>query len=160
MTRAAQSQQSEVDLEAVALAPAEQLLLWSIRAWASVRRSGERPEPVIGAALGKRSSARAAALFSAWMQSVEAGANRRLQIQCAACAALCPDEARLLLACGLAPVSMDAGGDMLRPILTDAEPAMALARVLNRVMAADGWKLPARLNFDFADVKPISPTLH
>ena len=160
MNRAAQVQQSQVDLEAAALAPAERLLLWSIRAWASARRCGERPEPVIGAALGKRSSARAAALFSAWMQSVEAGASRPLQIQCAACADLCPDEARLLLACGLAPVAMDAGGDMLKPILADAEPAMALARVLNRVMASDGWKLPARLNFDFADVRPISPTLH
>jgi hypothetical protein len=160
MDRAAHFQQSQVDLEAAALAPAERLLLWSIRAWASVRRAGQRPEPLIGAALGKRSSARAAALFSAWMQAVEAAAGRRLQIQCAACAALCPDEARLLLACGLASVSMEAGGDMLRPILTDAEPAMALARVLNRVMAADGWKLPARLGFDFAEVRPISRTLH
>jgi hypothetical protein len=160
MTRAAPARASQSKLQAEVLSPGERLLLWSMRAWAAMRQEGGRPEPVVGAALGARASPRAVALFGAWMQAVEASALNRIQIHAAACAALGTDEARLLIACGLAPVAMEAGEDLLRPLLSDPEPAMALARALNRTLAADGWSLPARFNCAFAEVRPQSRTLH
>jgi hypothetical protein len=146
--------------QAEALAPAERLLLWCMRAWATVRLSGERPQTSLIPMLSARASPRAAALFGAWMQAIEAGASRKLRIQCGACTILSPDEERLLLAAGLAPVAMEAGHGLLRPLLPDPEPTMALARALNRTLAADGWRLPARLSGGFAELQPQSPTIH
>jgi hypothetical protein len=160
MTHANPVRATQSQLQADVLSPAERLLLWSMRAWATLRQEGDRPEPVVGAALGARASPRAVALFGAWMQAVEASARGRIQIHSAACAALGQDEARLLIACGLAPVDTEAGERLLRPLLADPEPAMALARALNRVLAADGWSLPARFNCAISDVRPSSRTIH
>jgi hypothetical protein len=144
----------------VALAPAELLLLWAMRAWANVRISGARPQTLLAEALGAKTSPRSAALFCAWMQAVEASARRRLQIHRVACAGVTADERSLLLACGLAPVALETGEGLLQPMLGDAEPAMGLARALNAAFAADGWLLPARFDCMLCEARPTNRTLH
>ena len=135
--------------------PGEQLLLAAVRVWAQARVQGCRPHRHVADALAARSSRRVGALFVAWMQAVEADTLRPIQIRCAGCGGLSDDEERLIVACGIAPVAMDLGEQLLAPMLREPGVAMALGRSLNAAMAADGWRLPARIG-----APAPAPTLH
>jgi len=136
--------------------PGEQLLLSAVRVWAHARVQGQRPHAHVAQALAARASRRVGALFVAWMQALEAASLRPIQIRCPDCGGLSSDEERLIVACGLAPVSMDVAERLLAPLLRDPGVPMTLARSLNAAMAADGWPLPARLD----DPAQPRPTLH
>jgi hypothetical protein len=62
-----------------ALAPAGQLLIWSLEGWASARIAGDAPHGPLGAVLTAKTSARAAALFIAWIQAIEAARLRPIR---------------------------------------------------------------------------------
>lgn len=126
-------------------APAEHLLLSSLAAWAAARHAGEPPQPLLGAALTERASPRAAALFLAWVQAIEAGCVRPLCAHCADCGGLSDDLQRLVAACGLSPVAFEMGEALVAPLVRDPCQVMTLARALNAALAACGWPLPARL---------------
>jgi hypothetical protein len=78
---------------------------------------GERPDIATGRLIAWRASGRAAALFVAWMQAVEAARRRPLQIHCAHCRGASVDEQRLIFAMGVAPIDMDLGEILLAPLL-------------------------------------------
>jgi hypothetical protein len=143
-----------------ALAPAERLLITSLMAWAQAR-SHDQPTRLVAETLAARASARAAALFSAWVQAIEAGGLRPLQAQCPHCGGAGPDVQRLVVACGIAPVDLDLGRRLLAPIVRDPGPVTILGRSLNAALAASGWPLPARLGPPAAEPPPVRPrTLH
>jgi hypothetical protein len=141
-------------LESDALTPAEKLLIVSLRAWSTVRRQGRSPHALIAPALARRTSARAAAMFAAWVQAVEAAARRPLRPDCDCCGGAPVDLQRLVVACGLAPLDLDLGAEILAPVVHDAEAVMVLARSLNGALADCGWRLPVRLS------EPERRTLH
>lgn len=127
------------------LAPAERLLIASLLAWAQARRQGLPPQRALGALLAARASPRAAALFAAWAQAIEADSLRPLQAECPHCGGAGPDVQRLVAACGVAPVDLGLGERLIAPLVRDPAMVMILARSLNAALAASGWPLPARL---------------
>ncbi len=127
------------------LAPAEQLLFCSLRAWLAAREAGEGCTRVVAQSLGWRTSPRAGALFAAWAQAIDASRRRPLHAECPRCGGLSPDLQRLVVACGLAPVDLEVGATLLEPLVTETECAMVLARSLNAALAEAGWPLPARI---------------
>jgi hypothetical protein len=137
--------------------PAERLLYLGIRGWVSARRQGAAPGELVGGAIARRTSGRAAALFTAWIQAVEAGGLRPIEIQCADCGGVSQDEQRLVIACGGAPVAFDEAQALLEPLVRDAQAITVLGRALNFALAQAGWRLPCRLGPEpFAH----TPTLH
>jgi hypothetical protein len=135
--------------------PAERLLYLAIRGWLSARRQGVPPGAAVGGAIAKRTSPRAAALFTAWIQAVEAGRLRPIEISCADCGGASQDEQRLVVACGGAAVAFDEAQALLAPLVRDAEAIALLGRSLNFALAQAGWRLPCRL-----EPAPMTPTLH
>lgn len=127
------------------LTPGEKLLLTGLRAWAAARTSGETPQHRVLSAIASKSSNRAAALFSAWIQAVEADSLRPIQAECDHCGGAAPDLQRLVVACGVAPVAFEMGERLLEPLVSDPRAVMILARSLNAALASSGWPLPARL---------------
>lgn len=125
--------------------PGEMLLIAGLRGWVQLRSAGETPHTVIGRAMSRKTSARAAALFVAWLETIEAAGRRPIQVQCRTCGGISNDEQRLVVACGLATTAFDVGAELLEPLLVDGEQAMVLARSLNLALAECGWRLPARL---------------
>lgn len=123
----------------------ERLLLGAIRQWASLRAAGERPNRLVAQALAFRASNRVGGLFVAWMQSVEAGLRRPIEVQCPVCGGISTDEQRLVVSCGLAGAATGLGEELLEPLLLDAQPVMVLARALNAALRVDGYPLPVRL---------------
>jgi len=131
--------------QTAALAPAERLLLGSLRGWAAARRAGQRPHRAIAAALTARAGGRVAALFLGWVQAVEAASLRPIQAECAHCGGASLDLQRLVVACGVAPVDFELGERLVEPLVSDTQTVMTLARALNAALAASEWRLPARL---------------
>lgn len=127
----------------IQVAPAEKLLLASLRAWTE-SPTPEMRRKVCGV-LAHRTDARVGALFCAWIQAVEAGRLRPMVTRCQHCEGPGPDVQRLVLACGLAPVDMDLGGDLIGSLVFDTEGVMILARALNAALCACGWPLPSRV---------------
>jgi hypothetical protein len=125
--------------------PGERWLLSSMRGWASLRLAGERPQASMASTLADQASDRAATLFIAWMQAVEATLLRPIQIHHPGCNRISPDEQRLVAACGLAPIAPELGEELLGPLLLGAETVMVLGRMLNAALRAAGLYLPARL---------------
>lgn len=145
--------------QVAALAPAEDLLLCSLRGWAAGRLARQRPHQAITAALTAKAGGRVAALFLAWVQGVEAASLRPLQAECAHCGGISPDLQRLVAACGLAPVAFELAERLIEPLVSDSRMVVTLARALNAALASAGWPVPARLA-----AEPRSPgsvrTLH
>ena len=142
----------------------ERLLLTAMREWAGLRLSAERPNRRVAQALAFRSSNRVAGLFVAWMQAVESGLQRPIQIQCGgaceACGGLSMDEQRLIVSCGLATTAPGIGEEILETLLIDPQPVMVLARALNAALSAEGYPLPARLRPEPVETSIATPTLH
>ena len=142
----------------------ERLLLSAMREWAGLRLSDERPNRRVAQALAFRSSNRVAGLFVAWMQAVESGLQRPIQIQCGgacgACGGLSMDEQRLIVSCGLAATAPGIGEEILGALLIDPQPVMVLARALNAALSAEGYPLPARLRQTPIETSVATPTLH
>ena len=82
------------------LAPAEKLLLASLSAWAASPTTALRR--LVCRALADRTDGRVAALFSAWIQAVDAARLRPMIRCCSRCEGPGPDLQRLVLACGVA----------------------------------------------------------
>ena len=91
-----------------------------------------------------KASPRAASLFLAWIQAVEAGSRRPLALTCGHCGGLSTDAQRLIVACGLAPTDRRLAEALLAPVVHEPPMVMMLARSLNAALAAAGWPLPAR----------------
>ncbi len=140
--------------------PGEMLLIAGLRGWVQLRSAGEAPHSVIGRAMSRKTSARAAALFVAWLETVEAAGRRPIQVQCPNCGGISNDEQRLIVACGLATSAFDVGVELLEPMLIDGESAMVLARSLNLALADCGWRLPARLGRPAIGHSSPQRTLH
>ena len=141
-------------------APGERLLLDGLRRWAASRIAGERPHDDVSRLIAWRTSPRAAALFVAWMQAVEAGRARPIQIHCRHCVGASTDEQRLIVSVGLAQVDMEMGEALLNPLIANAGCVMSLARALGVALAAEGKAVPARLlNEPIVDGSG-RPTLH
>lgn len=145
-----------------ALAPAERLLFAALQGWATLRARGERPHSQIAPLLAHKTSGRAAALFVAWIEAVEAASVRPLQIECPSCRGPAPDAQRLIVACGVAPVAPAMAEAILAPLLLGPETVMRLGRSLNAALAAEGWPLPARIENprSTADTATRPRTLH
>lgn len=126
------------------LHPAERLLFAALRAWATARIAGERPHAHVSDALAQKASSRAASLFLAWIQAVEAGSRRPLALTCSHCGGMSTDAQRLIVACGLALTDRRLAEALLAPVLHEPAMVMMLARSLNTALAAAGWPLPAR----------------
>lgn len=125
--------------------PGEMLLIAGLRGWVQLRNAGEEPQSVIGRAMSRKTSARAAALFVAWLEMIEAASRRPIQVQCRSCGGISTDEQRLVVACGLSTSAFDVGAELLEPLLIQSEQVMVMARSLNLALADCGWRLPARL---------------
>ncbi|MET0274487.1 MAG: hypothetical protein ABW360_15985 [Phenylobacterium sp.] len=139
--------------------PAERLMFWSLRAWASARHAGEPPQAPLGELLAAKTSARVAALFMAWVQAVEAASLRPIRGECPHCGGASGDLQRLVVACGIAPVAFELGERLLEPLVSDTRTVMVLARSLNAALAAAGWPLPARVGV-LAALPAASETVH
>ena len=131
--------------QATQLAPGENLLICSLRAWAAARCAGEPPQKPVTLALGKRTNPRVASLFVAWIQAIEASTRRPIRAECCSCGGAAPDLQRLVVACGVAPVALDLGEKLIAPLVSNPQAVMVLARSLNAALADAGWPLPARL---------------
>ena len=131
--------------QGVDLMPGENLLICGLRAWAAARCAGEAPHRPVSQALARRTNARVAALFLAWIQAVEASILRPILAECDHCGGAAPDVQRLVVACGVAPVAFDLGEKLIAPLVSDPQGVMILARSLNAALAQAGWPLPARL---------------
>src|SRR6478752_1036292 len=136
----------------------ERLLLSAMRQWAALRSAGEPPARLVAQALAFRASNRTGGLFVAWIQSIEAGLRRPLQVECPACGGISTDEQRLMVSCGLAAAATAAGEALLEPLLVDSRPTMVLARALNATLRVDGYPLPVRLR-DGASDEPAETVL-
>jgi len=123
----------------------ERLVLESLRCWAASRMDGGHPIVASRRLIAWRTSERVAALFVAWMNAVEEGRRRPIQIHCRRCRGASNDEQRLILAMGVASVDMELGETLLTPLLIDPGAVMALARALGAALAAGGLPLPARI---------------
>ncbi|MDO8799963.1 hypothetical protein [Phenylobacterium sp.] len=148
------------------LSPAERLLFAALRGWAGLRAAGRPPQDEVVPLLTQKASARASALFVAWIHAIEAACRGPLQIECPGCGGALADAQRLIVACGVSPVAPDMAHALLSPLLFDTQLVVQMGRRLNAALAADGWPLPARL----ADPQPVPdepvprtgalPTLH
>jgi hypothetical protein len=94
--------------------------------------------------LAARASGRVAAVFVAWMQAVEAGGRRPMRVGAVDCGAMWEDEARLVLACGLAATASQISVELLEPLVHEPESVTVLAASLSAALAAAGWALPVR----------------
>lgn len=142
------------------LHPAERLMFAALRAWAHARIAGERPHDHVADALTQKASARAASLFLAWIQAVEASTRRPLALTCSHCGGLSTDAQRLIVACGLAPTDRRLAEALLAPIVREPTMIMMLSRQLNGALATAGWPLPARGLEGEATHVPERTTLH
>ena len=124
----------------------ERLLVGAVIVWAAARRGRQTPNRAVADVLAQRAGPRVAALFVAWIQSVEAACLRPMETECPGCGGVGLDLQRLVVACGVAPVDMDVGEQLLAPLVSDPAGVMTLARGLNAAMAQAGWPLPARLH--------------
>jgi hypothetical protein len=130
---------------AAAAAPSERLLLTALQAWAGAGGSEPvRPEE-LARVIAWRTSARVAAVFTAWLHAIEAARVRPIEAQCPGCGGPSTDVQRLVVACGIAPVDAALGERLIEPLVSDAHAVMVLGRFLNTALAAAGWPLPARL---------------
>jgi hypothetical protein len=141
------------------MAPAERLLLGSLRGWAAGRLEGHVPHQAVANALAWRTSGQVAAIFLSWVQAIEAGCRRPIQADCPECGGASVDLQRLVIACGVAPVDAELSARLLEPLVTDPVQMMLLSQRLNRAFAASGWPLPARLPAGHQPAAP-PPTLH
>ena len=142
---------------ACVLSPPERLLLLAIRSWVCARNMGEPPSLRMIPTLAAKTSDRVAALFSAWMQTVEAGCRRPIRIQPTSCGCLSPDERRLVVSCDVGAVSVAAARAHLDPLMSETRAAAVLGRSLNAALAWAGWRLPVPSG---AASSTVAPTLH
>lgn len=124
------------------IAPGERLLIGALQVWIG-RGEGRR---TLVRALAWRTSRRVAAAFAAWMGAVEAASLGPLAAVCPHCGGASQEVQRLVVACGLAPVDLELGAQLIAPLVREADSVMVLARLLNAALAEAGWPLPARLS--------------
>lgn len=127
-------------------APGERLLLAALQAWAAARSTGERPNDQVTARLARKTSPRTAALFTAWIQAIEAGSRRPIEVECPGCGDISADLQRLVVACGVAPVSLEIAEALLAPLVSETHAIALLGRSLGVALDRDGWRLPVRLH--------------
>lgn len=127
------------------LRPAERLLLAGLRTWARARVDGAAPHGFVRAGFASVASPRTAALFTAFMDRLERHCLRPLEVHFPCCSAYSADEQRLVLACGVCRVAGDIAEQLLRPLVDDPIPLLALSRSLNASLASEGLDLPVRL---------------
>jgi hypothetical protein len=149
---------AEPDAPVETLAPGERLLLDGLRGWAASRAIGCCPQATAQRILGWRASRRVAALFCAWMQSLECSVRRPIRAYCRHCDGVGPDEGRLIQAIGVCAIDLAAGEALLAPLSLDPTAALVIARALNTALAEEGFPIPARL--EDALPRPPAPTLH
>jgi hypothetical protein len=141
------------------LRPAERLLLAGLRTWARARVDGAAPHGYVQAGFASIASPRTAALFTAFMDRLERHCRRPLEVHLPCCPAYSADEQRLVLACGVCRVAEDIAERLLRPLIDDPIPLLALSRGLNASLASDGFDLPVRL-LDKVESPPDQHTFH
>ncbi len=121
------------------------------------------PHRPLGAVLTAKTSARAAALFIAWAQAIEAASLRPIRAQCAHCGGASADLQRLVAACGIAPWRSARGERLIESLVSEPRAIMILARSLNDALFQAGWPLPARLVapvHEAVDHPDQAPTMH
>jgi hypothetical protein len=148
----------ESDAPVETLAPGERLLLDGLRGWAFSRAIGCCPQAAAQRILGWRASRRVAALFCAWMQSIESSVRRPIRAYCRHCGGVGPDERCLIQAVGVSVIDLAAGEILLEPLSVDPTGALVIARALNAALTEEGFPIPAR--FDDGAVEPAGPTFH
>ena len=141
-------------------APGEWLLLDALRRWAAVRMRRGAPEASVRQLFAWRTSPRAGAMFSAWMQLVESQRRRPIQIHCLPCAGASLDERCLVASVGVSAVDLEVGGALLGQMVENPGEVMVLGRSLNLALSASGLALPARLCDKCAARRPQAATLH
>jgi hypothetical protein len=149
---------AEPDVPVEDLAPGERLLLDGLRGWAASRTIDCCPHAAARRILGWRTSQRVAALFCAWMQSVESSVKRPIRAYCRHCRGVGSDERRLIQAVGLSVIELAAGESLLEPLCVDPTGALVIARALNAALTAEGFPVPARL--DGGCGEQAGPTFH
>lgn len=126
-------------------APGERLLIEAMRRWASHRMAGVRPHHAVRCLLSWKASERAAALFTAWMEEVEASRARPIHMQCAQCGGLSEDEQRLVVSVGVAPINLTLAERVTATLLHEPGRLAVLSRALNAALAASDMRVPARI---------------
>lgn len=126
-------------------APGERLLIEAMRRWASHRMAGVRPHHAVRCLISWKASERAAALFTAWMEEVEASRSRAIHMQCANCGGLSEDEQRLVVSVGVAPLNLLLAERVTAPLLCQPERLAVLSRALNAALSAAHMRVPARI---------------
>lgn len=154
MTDAPERDAPKTDVPVETLAPGERLLLDAFRGWAASRAIGCCPEAAARRILGWRASRRVAALFCAWIQSVESSVRRPIRAYCRRCCGVGPDERRLIGAVSLSVIDFAAGETLLQPLSVAPTGALVIARALHAALAEEGFAIPAR--FD----EPLASTFH
>jgi hypothetical protein len=153
-----ESDAPESDAPVEDLTPGERLLLDGLRGWAASRAIDCCPHATAQRILGWRTSRRVAALFCAWMQSIESSVRRPIRAYCRHCRGVGPDERRLIQAVGLSVIELAAGESLLEPLSADPTGALVIARALNAALAEEGFPVPARL--DVGRCVQSGPTFH
>lgn len=126
----------------------ERLLLAGLRAWARCRIDREAPGELVRQAIACVTSEQVAALFTAFMETVEGVGRRPLRTHVGACPGYGEDEQRLVLACGLSAIEPEIAVRLLDPLVKDPAAVVCFARALNAALCADGLALPVRLADD------------
>lgn len=107
-----------------------------------------------------KASERAAALFTAWMEEVEASRARPIHMQCAQCGGLSEDEQRLVVSVGVAPINLGLAERVTAPLLYEPGRLAVLSRALNAAFDAADMRVPARICADDATAAPTPANDH
>lgn len=149
---------AEPDAPLEILVPGERLILDGLRGWAASRAIGCCPHAAAQRILGWRTSQRVAALFCAWMESVEISVRRPIRAYCRHARGVAPDEHCLIQAVGVSVIDLAAGETLLEPLSLDPMGLLVIARALNAALVEEGFPIPAR--FGDGCSKPLAPTVH
>jgi hypothetical protein len=142
--------------------PGERVLIEAMRRWAAHRMAGIRPHHAVRCLLSWKASERTAAIFTAWMEEVEASRQRPIHMQCAQCGGLSEDEQRLVVAVGVAPLNLSLAERVTAHLVHQPEQLAVLCRALNAALAAAALPIPARICAHAAAAAgpPSPPTVH
>jgi hypothetical protein len=126
------------------LEPGERLLMAALQAWAGAGSDAAACRETIRRMLAWRVSGRAAALFHAWVQAIEAARLRPIAARCPGCGGPSTDLQRLVVACGVAAVDGSLAEALVSPLVREPQTVAVLGRFLSAELAKAGWPLPAR----------------
>jgi hypothetical protein len=138
-------------------APGERLLIEAMRRWATHRMAGVRPHHAVRCLMSWKASDRAAALFTAWMEEVEASRSRPIHMQCANCGGLSDDEQRLVVSVGVAPLNLMLAEKVTSTLLHEPGRLAVLSRALNAALTAADMRVPARICAGAVEVAAQTP---